>query len=136
MKIVFAALLAAALAGCANGHSTDVGTGMVFAWANSPDYTNLYIGEDHEQPVIPGGCDSAKWSSRYVLTKGKYWRYQVRKEAFGIAQVPPDSLFYFVVDKQEYRGRQEMDPALRGPLAPQELAEWERRIPGRFRAPE
>ncbi|HEX8506318.1 MAG TPA: hypothetical protein VF630_13200 [Hymenobacter sp.] len=87
-------------------------------------------------PSSPGGCDSAKWNSRYVLTKGAYWRYKVRKDALGIGQGPADSLFYFVVDKQQYRGRQELDPALHGPLTPQERTEWEGRIPGKYHVPE
>ena len=136
MKRVFALLLVAGiLTSCANGYSTDVGDGMTFAWRDSFDYTNLYRG-DGTEPVIPGGCDSAKWNDRYVLTKGEYWRYRVRKDVFGIIHPPPDSLVYFVVDKRRYDGHQELDPALHGPLTKQEQAAWERRIPGRYRVPE
>ena len=85
--------------------------------------------------MIPGGCDSAKWDSNYVLTKGRYWRYSVRRKEFHIVQPPADSLVYFVIDKKRYDGRQELDPALHGPLTPQEQAEWERRIPGPYHVP-
>ncbi|WP_046244907.1 hypothetical protein [Hymenobacter terrenus] len=125
---------AAALASCANGYATDVGDGMTFAWRDSFDYTNIYRGEGTE-PVIPGGCDSAKWNDRYVLTKGKYWRYSDTL-TWHLTHVPTDSLFYFVVDKKRYDGHQELDPALHGPLTRQEQAEWERRIPGPYHVPE
>lgn len=126
--------VAIGLTGCANGYSTEVGDGMVFAWTNSLDYTNLYIGADSEQPVIPGGCDSAKWNKRYVLTKGAYWRY-ANNNAWHLTYVPTDSQFYFVVDKKRYAGRQELDSALRGPLTRREQAEWEHRIPGPYQIP-
>jgi hypothetical protein len=133
-KILALFLFAQVLASCANGYSTDVGDGMVFAWYDSLDYTNIYRGEGTE-PVIPGGCDSAKWNDRYVLTKGKYWRYSDTL-TWHITRVPADSLVYFVVDKKRYDGRQELDPALHGPLTRQERAEWERRIPGPYHVPE
>ena len=41
-----------------------------------------------------------------------------------------------MIDKKRYDGRQELDPALHGPLTPQEQAEWERRIPGPYHVPE
>ena len=134
-KVPLLLLIAACLAGCANGNSTDMGDGMTFAWQNSLDYTNIYRGEGTE-PVIPGGCDSAKWNDRYVLTKGEYWRYRGRRDVFGISYPPPDSLVYFVVDKKRYDGHQELDPALHGPLTKQQQADWERRIPGRYQVPE
>jgi len=112
---------------------------MAFAWYDSRDYTNIYNGGDPAEggvPVIPGGCDSAKWNNQYVLTKGHYWRYAVRKKAFGIGQVPSTSMFYFIIDKKKYRGGQELDPALHGPLTQQQRVEWERIIPGRYRVPE
>ncbi|UOQ53981.1 hypothetical protein [Hymenobacter cellulosivorans] len=127
-------LAASSLSGCNNGHSTEVGGKMTFAWQNSPDYTNLYIGNGTE-PVIPGGCDSAKWNSRYVLTKGRYWRY-ADNNAWQFAPAPPDSLVYFVVDKRRYQGRQERDPALHGPLSPQQQQDWEKRITGPYQVPE
>ena len=136
MKKMHVLLLATtALTSCADGYSTDIGDGMTFAWQNSLGYTNIYRGEGTE-PVIPGGCDSAKWNDRYVLTKGEYWRYRVRKDVFSIIHPPADSTVYFVVDKKRYDGHQELDPALHGSLTPQEQAAWERRIPGPYRVPE
>ncbi|GAA4036365.1 hypothetical protein GCM10022409_21590 [Hymenobacter glaciei] len=138
-RFVISALLSTALVSCRDGSSTDIGDEMAFSWYGSHDYTNIYHGgapRDGGVPVIPGGCDSAKWNDRYVLTKGEYWRYRVRKDVFGIIHPPPDSLVYFVVDKKRYDGHQELDPALHGPLTKPEQADWERRIPGRYQVPE
>lgn len=132
MKYIFV-LLIAALSGCTAG-PTDLGDGMVFAEHDGTGYTGLYVGQGTE-PVMPGGCDSIKWNDDYVLTKGLYWRYR-DTSVWHIAQAPADSLVYFVVDKRRYRGRQELDPALHGPLTSSEQAEWERRIPGPYHAPE
>ncbi len=126
-------LLTFALASCTTG-ATDIGDGMVFAEHDGAGYTGLYVGEGTE-PVMPGGCDSAKWNDDYVMTKGLYWRYR-DTSVWHISQAPVDGLVYFVVDKKSYRGRQELDPALHGPLTRLEQAEWEQRIPGRYRAPE
>jgi hypothetical protein len=126
--------LTVTLTGCATG-PTDVGDGMVFAEHDGAGYTGLYVGNGTE-PVIPGGCDSAKWNDAYVLTKGAYWRYRVRQKEFNITQAPADSLVYFVVNKKQYSGRQELDPALHGPLTRQERVAWERRIPGPYHVPE
>lgn len=135
IKKTFALLSAViALVSCANGYSTDLGDGISFAWRDSLDYTNIYRGEGTE-PVIPGGCDSAKWNDEYVLTKGAYWRYR-GNSAWHITQGPADSTVYFLIDKKQYRGRQELDPALHGPLTQQQQARWEQRIPGRYRVPE
>ncbi|UOQ73199.1 hypothetical protein [Hymenobacter cellulosilyticus] len=135
MKKALGLLLAAVgLSACDNGYSTELGDNMTFAWQNSLDYTNLYIGNGTE-PVIPGGCDSAKWNSRYVLTKGRYWRY-ADNNAWQLTSVPPDSLFYFVVDKKRYQGRQERDPAVQGPLTRAQQLDWEKRIPGPYQVPE
>ena len=135
MKKVFIFFLTIfALASCANGYSTTIGDGLTFAWHNSLDYTNIYRGEGTE-PVIPGGCDSAKWNNEYVLTKGSYWRYR-GSSAWHITPAPADSLVYFVVDKKRYAGRQELDPALQGPLTPAQRVAWEQRIPGNYRVPE
>jgi hypothetical protein len=136
-RIVFAGLLAAALVGC-NGDSTNIGYQIAFAWYDSRDYTNLYHGGDPSVggvPIIPGGCDYAKWNERYVLTKGEHWRYANWPGKFDIPPVPADGYHYFVLDKKAYQGRQNEDPALYGPLTQEELAKWERRIPGPFQEP-
>jgi len=125
------------LRGCGND-STNVGYQIAFAWYDSRDYTNLYHGGspiDGGVPIIPGGCDYAKWNERYVLTKGEHWRYANWQPRFNIPSKPADGYHYFVLDKQTYSGGQNEDPALHGPLTQQELAEWERRIPGEFREP-
>ena len=136
-RIVLAGLLAVTLAGC-NGDSTDIGYEMAFAWYDSRDYTNLYNGGDPADggvPIIPGGCDYAKWNERYVLTKGKHWRYANWDKKREIPPGKEDDFVYFVLDKASYNGGQEIDPALYGPLTQAEQTEWERRIPGQYREP-
>lgn len=131
-------LIAASLTSCTDGNSTEVGHNMAFAWYDSHDYTNVYYGGDPRDggvPVIPSGCDSAKWNDRYVLTKGEAWRY-IDNDVWHITQVPADSLFYFVVDTKRYEGHQELDPALHGPLTRMEQLEWEQRIPGPYHVPD
>jgi len=137
-RVAVAALLLPALGSCRDGRSTDVGNELAFAWYGRHDYTNLYYGgspHDGGVPVIPGGCDYAKWDDQYVLTKGKPWRYATWDTAHHIPAVPPGGFVYFVLEKKRYGGGQEIDPALHGPLTPTERAAWERRISGPYQEP-
>lgn len=137
-RSVIGMLLALALVSCRNGDSTDIGNEMAFAWYNSRDYTNIYNGGDPSEggvPVLPGGCDYAKWNDRYVLTKGEHWRYANWPKKYHITTAPADGFHYFVLDKKTYGGGQEGDAALHGPLTQAELVEWERRIPGQYKQP-
>lgn len=137
-RVLIVALLMPALMSCRDGSSTDIGDEMAFAWYGSHDYTNIYSGGDPRDgglPVIPGGCDYAKWDDRYVLTKGEPWRYATWNKKYRIPQVPAGGFIYFVLEKKLYGGGQEVDPALHGPLTQAEQAAWERRIPGPYQEP-
>lgn len=94
-RVLIGALLVPALLSCRDGSSTDIGGEMAFSWYGSHDYTNIYSGGDPRDggvPVIPGGCDYAKWDDRYVLTKGEPWRYANWNKKCHIPQVPAEAL--------------------------------------------
>jgi len=128
-RVLGVGLAVLGLRACFSDPSLDVGNNMTFAYHNSRDYTNLYLG-DGTVPVLPGGCDAAKWNDRYVLTRGEAWRY-TSTNAWHVKWKAPT--YYFVVDTELYGGGQEGDPAVKGPLTEEELAAWNRRIPGSFR---
>jgi hypothetical protein len=75
-----------------------------FCFYQNYDYSNIYWGD---LPVIPSGCDSAKWNDSYIVTKSKPWRCNTRKVCF------------YIINMKEYGNdpRQELSDGIVGPLS-------------------
>ena len=120
-KMQFAMLLTLSLVSCEPQITID----SEFTLQHVPGGTGLYIGGT--VPVIPGGCDAVKWNEQYILAKGRRSYYAERNEYRGKA-LPASGAVYFLIDRQRYTNRQELDPGFSGPLTQEEATKWEQKI--------
>lgn len=79
-----------------------------FFYYENYDYCNIYWGD---LPVIPSGCDSAKWNDKTIVTKSESWRCKSNDEC------------YFIIDMQKYENdpRQDLSYGVIGPLSVKEF---------------
>jgi hypothetical protein len=124
-KMPLAILLTLSLVSCEPQISID----SEFTLRHVPGGTGLYIGGT--VPVIPGGCDAVKWNEQYILAKGQR-SYYVGRNEYRDKVLPASGDVYFLIDRQRYTNRQELDPGFSGPLTQGEATKWEQKIPQPF----
>ena len=87
--------------GCYSGHN--IQRNFSFTYYENYDYCNVYF---HDLPVIPSGCDSAKWNEKIIVTKSNEWRCDSKQECF------------YIIDMKIYENdpRQDLSDGIKGPF--------------------
>ncbi|SFQ82406.1 hypothetical protein [Hymenobacter arizonensis] len=91
-----------------------------FGYTDRTDYTNVYCGG---LPVIPGGCDEAKWAGDLIVARGL--RSSHPYDWSPQAKAVPGPMLYFIIHKTEYltnTAAQELNDGFEGPLSEAEFS--------------
>lgn len=115
----FVTVLLLVTTGCDSTNYQRIDDDFEFGYTDRTDYTNVYC---HDLPVIPGGCDEAKWNDSLIVACGRqrFTRYGWSP----LANTAKGELLYFIIHKTAYlqnTAAQELSDGFEGPLSEDEF---------------
>jgi hypothetical protein len=110
--------LLVSITGCDFTNYQRIDEDFKFGYTDRTDYTNVYCGD---LPVIPSGCDEAKWDGDIIVARGlRRWH----PYAWAPAQPGEGPMCYFIIHKTAYLtnpAAQELSDGFEGPLTQREF---------------